>query len=466
MKRTSWSSGLSVTADGVGVISHAGALAPRLLADRVGLTAELSGAMARRRFIPVHDRGRVLTDVAVMLADGGETISDIGVLRHQSEVLGPVASAPTVWRTLDEVTAGKRKKIQVARARTRRHVWSRLPGGVPASTCAGRNLGSTIVLDVDATIVVTHSEKENTAPTYKRTFGYHPIGVWCDNTEEFLAASLRPGNAGSNTASDHIDVLGQAIAQIPAARRRDLLIRSDGAGASHDLLNWVTDQNRVRGRRVEYSVGFSVTAPIRRAIAIAPEEAWGPALNQSGEIRDGAEVAELTGILPPKMLAKWPEGMRVIVRRERPHPGAQLSMFEEIDGWRYQAFVTNTATGQLHFLEARHRAHARVEDRIRHAKDTGLGRLPSREFALNQAWLVAVMIAADLVAWTRMLACNGAAAVLASCEPKALRYRFLHVAARLTRSGRRRRVKIPETWPWATAIEAVFQTIAAIPKPA
>ena len=432
----------------------------------MGLTAELSGAMARRRFIPVHDRGRVLTDVAVMLADGGETISDIGVLRHQSEVLGPVASAPTVWRTLDEVTAGKRKKIQVARARTRRHVWSRLPGGVPASTCAGRNLGSTIVLDVDATIVVTHSEKENTAPTYKRTFGYHPIGVWCDNTEEFLAASLRPGNAGSNTASDHIDVLGQAIAQIPAARRRDLLIRSDGAGASHDLLNWVTDQNRVRGRRVEYSVGFSVTAPIRRAIAIAPEEAWGPALNQSGEIRDGAEVAELTGILPPKMLAKWPEGMRVIVRRERPHPGAQLSMFEEIDGWRYQAFVTNTATGQLHFLEARHRAHARVEDRIRHAKDTGLGRLPSREFALNQAWLVAVMIAADLVAWTRMLACNGAAAVLASCEPKALRYRFLHVAARLTRSGRRRRVKIPETWPWATAIEAVFQTIAAIPKPA
>ncbi|AWH94673.1 IS1380 family transposase [Dietzia psychralcaliphila] len=466
MKRTSWSSGLSVTADGVGVISHAGALAPRLLADRVGLTAELSGAMARRRFNPVHDRGRVLTDVAVMLADGGETISDIGVLRHQSEVLGPVASAPTVWRTLDEVTAGKRKKIQVARARTRRHVWSRLPGGVPASTCAGRNLGSTIVLDVDATIVVTHSEKENTAPTYKRTFGYHPIGVWCDNTEEFLAASLRPGNAGSNTASDHIDVLGQAIAQIPAARRRDLLIRSDGAGASHDLLNWVTDQNRVRGRRVEYSVGFSVTAPIRRAIAIAPEEAWGPALNQSGEIRDGAEVAELTGILPPKMLAKWPEGMRVIVRRERPHPGAQLSMFEEIDGWRYQAFVTNTATGQLHFLEARHRAHARVEDRIRHAKDTGLGRLPSREFALNQAWLVAVMIAADLVAWTRMLACTGAAAVLALCEPKALRYRFLHVAARLTRSGRRRRVKIPETWPWATAIEAVFQTIAAIPKPA
>ena len=374
--------------------------------------------MARRRFIPIHDRGRVLTDVAVMLADGGESISDIGVLRHQSGALGPVASAPTVWRTLDEITAGKRKKIQVARARTRRHVWSHLPGGVPASKCAGRDLGSTIVLDVDATIVVTHSEKENAAPTYKRTFGYHPIGVWCDNTEEFLAASLRPGNAGSNTASDHIDVLGQAIAQIPAAHRRDLLIRSDGAGASHDLLDWITEQNGIRGRRVEYSVGFSVTAPLRRAIAIAPEAAWGPALNPSGDIRDGAEVAELTGLLASRMLAKWPDGMRVIVRRERPHPGAQLSMFEEIDGWRYQAFVTNTITGQLQFLEARHRAHARVEDRIRHAKDTGLGRLPSREFALNQAWLVAVMIAADLVAWTRMLACTGAAQFWPCASPK------------------------------------------------
>ena len=191
MKRTSWSSGLSFTADGVGVIAHAGAIAPRLLADRVGLTAELSKAMTRRRFIPVHDRGRVLIDVAVMLTDGGESISDIGALRHQSEVLGSVASAPTVWRTLDEVTAGRRKKIQVARARTRRHVWSQLPGGVPASACAGRDLGSTIVLDVDATIVVTHSEKENAAPTYKRTFGYHPIGVWCDNTGESATGQRR-----------------------------------------------------------------------------------------------------------------------------------------------------------------------------------------------------------------------------------------------------------------------------------
>lgn len=197
MKRTSWSTGLSVTADRVGVIAHAGSVATRLLADRTGLTAELSKAMFRRNFNPVHDRGRVLADVAVMLADGGEAIADIDVLRHQAGVLGPVASPPTVWRTLDEVTAGRLKKLQAARARVRRHVWTQLPGGVPASKVAGTSLDAdVIVLDIDATIVIAHSEKENAAATFKRTFGFHPLGVWCDNTSEFLAAKLRAGNAG------------------------------------------------------------------------------------------------------------------------------------------------------------------------------------------------------------------------------------------------------------------------------
>ncbi|QGW25255.1 transposase IS4 family protein [Dietzia sp. DQ12-45-1b] len=215
-----------------------------------------------------------------------------------------------------------------------------------------------------------------------------------------------------------------------------------------------------------YSVGFQVTGPLRRAIATAPEAAWGTGVEPVRLYPRWGRGAELTGFLAPGLLRKWPDGMRVIVRRERPHPGAQPSMFEEIDGWRYQAFVTNTAPGQLQFLEALHWAHARVEDRIRHARDTGLGRLPSRDFAFNQAWLVAVMLRADLVSWTRRLACIDDAAVLASCEPKALRYRVLHVGARLVRSGRRRRVKTPETWPWATVIVAVFNTIAAIPKPA
>jgi hypothetical protein len=463
VKRTSWSTGLSVTSDGVGVVAHAGSVATRLLADRVGLTSELSKVMVRRNFVPGHDRGRVLTDVAVVLADGGEAIADIDVLRHQSSVLGRVASAPTVWRALDEVTPGRLKRIQNARARVRRQVWSQLPDGVPASKVAGTDLDDLIVLDTDATIVISHSEKENAAATFKRTFGFHPLGVWCDNTSEFLAAKLRAGNAGSNTAADHIEVLTDAIAQIPGTHRKKLLIRSDGAGASHKLLDWLAEQNRVRGRSVEYSVGFAVTEKIRDAIDLVPKKVWTPALDADGGIREGGDVAELTGLLD---LSSWPTGMRVIVRRERPHPGAQLSLFEERDGWRYQAFVTNTTTGQLAFLEARHRAHARVEDRIRHAKDSGLGRFPSREFEINRVWLMLVQIAADLTAWTRLLALTGDAKSLAACEPKALRYRFLHVPARLTHSARRRRLRIPESWPWAAAIVAVFANIAAIPQPA
>lgn len=400
-----------------------------------------------------------------MLADGGEAISDIDVLRHQSEVLGPVASVPTVWRALGEVTAARAKKIASARARTRGHVWAQMPAGIPASKVAGSDLGDVIVLDVDATIVTTHSEKEEAAATYKRTFGFHPIGVWCDNTSEFLAATLRAGNAGSNTTADHIQVLSAAIAQVPRTHRKKLLVRSDGAGASRGLLEWLGQQGQVRGRSVEYSIGFNITGKVREAIARVPAAAWTPALDADGGVRVGGDVAELTGLLPPESMAMWPAGMRVIVRRERPHPGAQLSLFEEADGYRYQAFVTNTPTGHLALLEARHRAHARVEDRIRHAKDTGLGRFPSSVFAINQAWLTLVQIAADLVAWTRLLALTGQANSLVDCEPKALRYRFLHVPARLTHGARRRRLRIPETWPWATAIVAVFATIAAIPQP-
>ena len=310
------------------MVAHAGSIGLRMLAENTGLTEALSHAMARRGFVPsVHDRGQVLTDVAVLLADGGEAISDIDVLRHQGQVLGPVASAPTVWRALDEVTDARRRKIHRARAGVRRHVWAQLAaaGGVPASRVAGTDLGSTVVLDADATIVVTHSEKELAAPTFKRTFGYHPIGVWCDNTGEFLAAELRTGRAGSNTAVDHIQVLGDAIAQILMTYRRNLLIRCDGAGASHQLLDWLHAQGQVRGRTLHYSVGFTIGENIRHAITELPAGSWSSALRADGEVREGGEVAEVTGLLD---LTRWPAGMRVILRRERPHPGAQLSLFE------------------------------------------------------------------------------------------------------------------------------------------
>jgi hypothetical protein len=274
-----------------------------------------------------------------------------------------------------------------------------------------------------------------------------------------LAAMLRPGNAGSNTYADHITVLTAAIAQVPPAHRRKLLVRADGAGSSHELLDWLTGQDAKRGRSVDYSVGFAVTEQVRTAITQVPAKAWTAAVDADGGVRDGGDVAEITDLLD---LTRWPLGMRVIIRRERPHPGAQLSLFEQADGWRYQAIATNTKVGQLAFLEARHRAHARVEDRIRHAKDSGLGRFPSREFAINQAWLQVVSIAADLTAWLRLLALP---ATLRSCEPKALRYRLLHVPARLSRGARRRRLRLPATWPWAQHLKATFDAITTIPAP-
>jgi hypothetical protein len=313
VRRTSWSTGLSVCGGGVGVVAHAGSVALRLLADRTGLTNELSKAMARRSFLPRHDRGRVLADVAVMLADGGEAIADIDVLRHQGGVLGPVASPPTVWRTLDEVTPVRLKKIATARARVRRHVWTQIAerrGSIPASRVAGTDLGETVVLDVDATIVIAHSEKEQASPTFKKTFGFHPLGVWCDNTEEFLAGMLRAGKAASNTAADHIAVLADAIAQVPAVHRRMLLVRSDGAGASHDLLDWLAEQGRVRGRSVEYSVGFAITEKIREAIALVPKNLWTPPLDAEGGIREGGDVAELTRTPGPEDVARGDAGDR------------------------------------------------------------------------------------------------------------------------------------------------------------
>ena len=458
MKSNAWSRGLSVSVGGTGVVSHVGSVALRLLADRVGLTGAVSTALTRRSFSPVHDRGRVLVDVAVLLADGGEAIADIDVLRDQGEIFGAVASAPTVWRALDELTPARLARIETARARVRRHVWSTLDA-LPVSRVADRDLGATVVLDVDATLLTAHSDKEHAAATFKGGFGFHPIAVWCDNTSECLAIKLRPGNAGANTTADHITVLGAAISQVPSKYRRDLLVRADGAGCTHGFLDWLVAHNQIRGRHVEFSVGFPTNEHVRAAIRRLPARAWSPAIDADGQLRDGGDVAELTGLLD---LTRYPPGTRVIVRREHPHPGAQLSLFEEADGWRYQPFATNTSIGQLAFLEARHRAHARVEDRIRHAKDSGLRRLPSRQFQINAAWCTAVSIAADLTAWLRLLALDGA---LAAAEPKTLRYRLLHVPARLTTSGRRRHLRIPSNWPWAEALATAFTRINTIPAP-
>ncbi|WP_079148580.1 IS1380 family transposase [Streptomyces agglomeratus] len=456
-----------VSADGSGVVGHAGARLLADLADATGLTAAYSAALRPLRPRGTgHDPGRIATDLAVMLADGGEAIADLAVLRDQGEVFGPVASTPTAWRLLADTDERTLTALRSARAQAREVAWLQAVEqgeDIPAVRAAGRVLPG-LVLDLDATLVACHSEKDQAAPTYKGSFGFHPLLCFLANTGEGLSGRLRPGNAGANTASDHITVLDQALAQIPDAHRHgtDILVRTDSAGSAKAFLTHVRDA-RKRGIRTFFSVGYAVTEPVRHAIRAMPDRLWHPALDQDGSLRAGAEVAELTGMVE---LTGYPASTRIIVRRERPHPGAQLSLFDQDEGLRHQVFLTDTpysGGGSAQFLEVRHRGHATVEDHIRCGKTTGFGRFPSRHFAINAAWLELSLGAIDLLAWMRVLLLDGE---LAAAEPKKIRYRLLHVAARLTRGGRRLRLRISQTWPWRHELAAAFNRLAALPRPA
>lgn len=259
-------------------------------------------------------------------------------------------------------------------------------------------------------------------------------------------------------------MLDQALSQVPDAQRHGtpILIRADTAGCTKGFLAHVRSL-REQTVSCEFSVGWAITARERDAITAIPTRVWADAIDADGRHRDGAGLAEITGLLSARVLADYPPGTRVIVRRERPHPGAQLDLMQTRDGWRYTAFATDTHAGQLAWLDARHRAHARVEDRIRTAKDTGLDHFPSRAFAINAAWLSVTMLAVDLLAWTPRLLLDGD---LVRAEPKTIRYRLLHVAARLTHAQRRLWVRIQQTWPWATEIAAAFARLIALPVPA
>jgi hypothetical protein len=471
-----WARDLRVEVAGHGVVAHTGSVAVRLLADRSGLTGRLSQVLNPKDALVVHDRGRVLADTAVMIADGGRVMSDLAVLRDQGELFGPVASDPTLWRVLNDVDDHRLSRVSAARAKTRTHVWDLIAarhGQIPSARLAGQwDLGKTVVIRLDASIVPAHSEKEWATPTFKKTFGHYPLMSWCDNTGECLAIKLRAGNAGSNTVADHLQVLTESIRQIPAPYRRDLLITCDGAGATIDLIEHITTLNQAAGRKIHYSVGFDFDDRAKAVLPLVPDDAWQAALDDEGEARplDKAGIIELTGLLREApggdRLKNWPAGMRIIARREKPHPGAQLSLFEQHDGWRYQLFATNTPTstrgrlGQIAFLEARHRAQARVEDCIRTGKDTGLNHLPSKKASINQAWLAAVAMACDLLAWLRLLCLSGD---LATAEPKTLRYRILHTCARIIRGQRRRTIRIPETWPWSTELRDCLHAAMTLP---
>ncbi|MFF0195860.1 IS1380 family transposase [Streptomyces anulatus] len=455
-----------VSADGSGVVGHAGSRLLADLADATGLTGAYSTALRPLRPRGTgHDPGRIATDLALMLADGGEAITDLAVLRGQGEVLGPIASTPTAWRLLAAVDEHVLDRLRSARAQAREVAWlqaSETRCGIPAAKAGGREVPG-LVLDIDATLITCHSDKDQAAPTYKGGFGFHPLVCFLANTGEGMSGRLRPGNAGANTAADHIAVLDDALAQIPDAHRHgtDILVRTDSAGSAKSFLTHIRDL-RTRGIRTFFSVGYAVTEPVRRALRALPEQVWHPALDQDGTLRESAQVAELTGMAD---LAGYPAGTRIIVRRERPHPGAQLSLFDQDEGLRHQVFLTDTpfTSGSAQFLEVRHRGHATVEDHIRCGKTTGFGRFPSRRFPVNAAWLELSLAAIDLLAWTRILLLDGE---LAAAEPKKLRYRLLHVAARITRGGRRLHLRISATWPWRHELAAAFHRLAALPRPA
>jgi len=426
-------------------VSHAGSALLARVADKAGLTRALSVALSEPGLrAGSHDRGRVIRDLAVMLADGGDCLSDLGAVGDQAALFGPVASTSTAFRMIDRIasTPGLLDALRSAHARARERVWEL--AGAP----------SRLTIDLDATLIASHSEKEGAAGNFKHGYGFHPMLAYADQTGEALAGELRPGNAGANTAADQIIVAEQALAQIPAARIEDIeiLLRVDSAGACHDLLDWC------REGRIAFSVGYDLTETVRTAILDIPDQDWVCSLDQDDTERPNGQVCEITDNLD---LETWPDGSRVLVRRERAHPGAQLT-FTDHDGHRFQAILTDQ-TGEIAAIERDHRGRARVEDHIRNDKDTGLENLPFRDFEHNRVWLEIVRLAHDLIAWTQRLLLSGE---LAKAEPKRLRYRLLHVAARLAFHARAARLHLQATWPWASDLAAAFARLKALPAPA
>ena len=441
---------------GSGVVAHVGLHALGSFADRLGLGDSLSARIAPTgERLPVHDRGKVLVHTALMLAGGGESCADIEHLRLQPDLFGSVPSDSTVFRTFHQLDATTREGIAEAVAGMRAKVWSR------SSVTTG---SAPVVLDIDASLVEIHTDgKQGAAPTYKGGFGFHPMFCFAVATGEVLSGVLRPGNAGANTVSDHLNVLDAAIAQLPASiaaghrngddagsAARTVVVRTDSAGCTEGFLTGC------RARNVHFFVTARSNPQVTAAVcdAIGLETVWEPARTQGGDLRDGAAVCELTSLITDD---KLPEGTRLVVRREPLHPGAQRSLFPSLD-FRYWGFYTD-AEGTPVELDATMRAHAHVERRIQRLKDSGLARMPFTSFEANATWMMAVMLSADLVRWFQLLCFDG---TWADARPKAIRWGIFHAPGRLVRRSRQRIVRIIDGWPGTDALLEAYRRIALI----
>jgi hypothetical protein len=478
MQHNGWDHALKVTADGAGLVGHAGAVLLRKAADQAGLTAGLGAALRKAGQSPLLDRGIVLVSMAAAIALGATSMSDIAVLSHLAPVLGEAPSGPTVRRALDLAGApAVLDRIARARARARAHVWMLIedtPAGFPWLAVAGKTLAGWLVIDMDATLVTACSDKEGAAPTWKKGYGFHPLGAWCANTRECLAMLLRPGNAGSNTFTDHRDVLAAAIRQVPARFRKKILVRIDGAGASHELVRHLLSLSSAR-RTLLFSCGWMITAAGEDAIRKVPAGSWNPGIAQDGTIEDDKDVAEITDLM--SRAGNWPDGLRWIARRVKPSRRhlKNLTDYEKRTGWKYSITCTNIpdagiagVPGSHHpqYIDTVHREHAAVETAgVRTAKAMGLRNLPSKTWQVNCGWVIAANIAADLTAWTRLLGFPDDAD-LREAGPDTLRYRIWHIPARLAVHARQRFLKISPGWPWKEAFLSCWQRLYALPTPA
>lgn len=394
--------------------------------------------------------------MALAVALGGDCLADVALLRAEPALFGNVASDPTVSRLIAALAAAGPRvltAIRAARAQARQHAWALAKDRSP-------DTGGRVTVDIDGVLVTAHSEKQDATSTWKKTFGHHPLVAFVDHghqgSGEPVASLPRPGSAGSNTAADHITTTRQALAQLPKRLRRgrQTLIQADSAGGTHAFLNWLTQP----GRWPSYSVGMTITADIHDAIKLIPKKAWTPAYDADRQVRDGAWVAEITDMLD---LTGWPKGLRLIVRKERPHPGAQLRI-TDLDGHRFTIFATDTPDGQLADVELRHRRRARAEDRIRAARATGLRNLPLHGTTQNQIWLEIASLALDLLAWLPMLALDGAAR---RWEPKKMRLRLFSAAARLVSTARTRHLRFSDRNPWTKLIIAAIGRLHTLAPP-
>jgi hypothetical protein len=478
MQHMPWDHALTVTGGGSGLVGHAGAILLRKAADQAGLTGWLSAALQKAGKSPVFDRGMALVSMAAAIALGAASMSDIAVLAHLSPVLGAAPSGPTVRRALDLAgAAAMLDRIARARAKARAHVWALIeqgPAGFPWLVIAGKTLTGWLVIDMDATLVTAHSDKEGAAPTWKKGYGFHPLGAWLANTRECLAMLLRPGNAGSNTFTDHKEVLAAAIRQVPARFRGKVAVRVDGAGASHELITHLLGMSSPR-RNVLFTCGWMITAADEDAIRQVPPDVWEPGIGQDGAIEQDKDVAEITHLM--SRAGNWPGGLRWIARRVKPSRRhlRNLTGYEKKTGWKYSITCTNIpgsgisgVPGSHHpqYIDVLHREHAVVETGgVRTAKAMGLRNLPSKTWQVNKGWVIAANIAADLTAWTRLLGlCDDED--LREADPDTLRYRIWHIPARLARHARQRALKISPSWPWKDAFLTCWQRLCALPAPA